>query len=94
MIINPATILNSFEKNNKTLPIAEAVMPKDINIKENPNEKIIVLYKTISLSRSISSKSFPVMYEMYPGIIGKTQGVKKLINPAPNAKNNLKIIFI
>ena len=32
MIINPATILNSFEKNNKTLPIAEAVMPKDINI--------------------------------------------------------------
>ena len=53
MIINPATILNSFEKNNKTLPIAEAVMPKDINIKENPNEKIIVLYKTTSLSRSI-----------------------------------------
>ena len=29
---------------------------------------------------------------MYPGIIGKTHGVKKLMNPAPKAKNNLKII--
>ena len=29
---------------------------------------------------------------MYPGIIGNTQGVKKLINPAPNAKTNFTII--
>ena len=30
---------------------------------------------------------------MYPGIIGSTQGVKKLIKPALNAKANLTIIF-
>ena len=29
---------------------------------------------------------------MYPGIIGSTHGVKKLINPAPNAKASLMII--
>jgi hypothetical protein len=29
---------------------------------------------------------------MYPGIIGNTQGVKKLINPAPNAKASFMII--
>ena len=33
------------------------------------------------------------MYEIYPGIIGNTQGVKKLINPAPKAKASLIIIF-
>ena len=30
---------------------------------------------------------------MYPGMIGNTQGVKKLIKPAPNAKANLTIMF-
>ena len=30
---------------------------------------------------------------MYTGMIGNTQGVKKLINPAPNAKANLTIIL-
>ena len=30
---------------------------------------------------------------MYPGVIGNTHGVKKLINPAPNAKNNLMIML-
>ena len=29
---------------------------------------------------------------MYPGIIGNTQGVKKLMNPAPKANANLIII--
>ncbi len=29
---------------------------------------------------------------MYPGIIGNTHGVKKLINPAPKAKANLMIM--
>tara|TARA_B110000211_G_C13667368_1_gene372972 strand:- start:378 stop:524 length:147 start_codon:yes stop_codon:yes gene_type:complete len=29
---------------------------------------------------------------MYPGIIGNTHGVKKLINPALKAKANLMII--
>ncbi len=30
---------------------------------------------------------------IYPGIIGSTQGVKKLINPAPKAKTSLIIIL-
>tara|TARA_B110000438_G_scaffold241887_1_gene241196 strand:+ start:24 stop:170 length:147 start_codon:yes stop_codon:yes gene_type:complete len=29
---------------------------------------------------------------MYPGIIGNTHGVKKLINPAPKAKASLMIM--
>ena len=30
---------------------------------------------------------------MYPGIIGNTQGVKKLINQAPKANESLMIIL-
>ena len=45
IIIIPAAILNSFEKNNKTLPTAEALTPKAIKTKEKPNEKRIVLIK-------------------------------------------------
>ena len=30
---------------------------------------------------------------MYPGIIGNTHGDKKLINPAPNAKDNFMIMY-
>ena len=33
------------------------------------------------------------MYEIYPGMIGSTHGVRKLIKPAPNAKANLTILF-
>ena len=33
------------------------------------------------------------MYEIYPGMIGSTHGVRKLIKPAPNAKANLTIMF-
>ena len=92
IIITPAAILNSLEKNNKILPMVEAVMPSEIKTAENPSEKRIVFIITVFLSRSISSKFFPVIYEMYPGIIGNTQGDKKLINPAPKANDNLKII--
>ena len=92
MIIIPATILNSLEKNNKIFPTVEAVIPKAIKTKEKPNEKRMVLIKTTCLSLSISFKFFPVIYEIYPGIIGNTQGVRKLINPAPNAKANLMIM--
>ena len=93
MIAIPATILNSLEKNNKMLPTVEAVIPNVINTKEKPNEKRIVLKRTIFLSLSISFKFFPVIYEIYPGIIGNTHGVKKLINPALNAKASLIIIL-
>ena len=60
--------------------------------KEKPNEKRIVFVKTIDLFLSISPKSFPVIYEMYPGIIGSTHGVRKLMNPAPKANASLMII--
>ena len=68
-------------------------MPRAIKTREKPSEKIIVLIRTIFLSLSISFKFFPVIYEIYPGIIGSTQGVKKLINPALNAKANLMIML-
>ena len=64
LIINPATILNSFEKKRSTFPIAEAAAPSTIKTNEKPNEKRIVLVKTVDLSLSISPKSFPVIYEI------------------------------
>ena len=92
MITIPAAILNSLERNKSIFPTAEAVAPRIIKTNEKPNENKIVFIKTILFSLSISFKFFPVMYEIYPGMIGNTQGVKKLINPAPNAKTNLTII--
>ena len=92
IIIKPATILNSFPKKISTLPIKEAAIPKDIKTTENPREKIIVLSKTTLLFFLISPNFFPVMYEIYPGIIGKTHGDKKLIKPAPIAMNDFIII--
>ena len=50
MIIIPATILSSFDKNNKIFPIAEAVTPSEIKTKENPKENRMVLYSTTDLS--------------------------------------------
>ena len=91
-IIIPAAILNSFDKNNRIFPTAEAVTPKAIKTSENPKENKIVLYNTIFLSCSISSKFLSVIYDIYPGIIGNTHGVRKLINPAPKAKISLIII--
>ena len=43
MIITPAAILNSLDKNNKIFPTAEAVAPSVINTNENPKENKIVL---------------------------------------------------
>ena len=57
----PAAILSSLDKNNKMLPTAEAVTPRAIKTKEKPNEKRIVLIKTIFLFWSISVKFFPVI---------------------------------
>ena len=91
-MIRPAAILNSSPKKINTLPIKEAAIPKDIKTAENPREKTIVLSKTTLLFFWISSNFFPVMYEIYPGIIGKTHGDKKLIKPAPIAMNDFIII--
>ena len=64
MIIMPAAILSSLEKNNKTFPIAEAAIPREIKTNEKPKQNSIVLISTFLLSLSISFKSLPVMYEM------------------------------
>ena len=88
----PAAIRNSLERKSNIFPTADAVTPRAIKTRENPKENKTVLYKTFVLSESISLRFFPVIYEIYPGIIGNTQGVKKLINPAPKAKANFIII--
>ena len=69
----------------------EAVIPKETKTIENPTEKKIVFNKTDFLSLRTSSKVWPEIYEIYPGIKGKTQGDKKLINPPANAINKFKI---
>ena len=61
MIIIPAAILNSLDKNNNIFPTADAVAPKIINTKEKPTENRIVLIRTTFLFFSISFKSFPVI---------------------------------
>ena len=91
-MIKPATILNSLPKKINTFPIKEAAIPKDIKTAEKPSEKTIVLNRTTLLFFSISSNFLPVIYEIYPGIIGKTHGDKKLIKPAPIAMNDFRII--
>ena len=88
IIINPAAILSSLPKKINMLPRKDAAIPKDIKTAEKPREKTIVLSKTTLLFFWISSNFFPVMYEIYPGIIGKTHGDKKLIKPAPIAMND------
>ena len=54
IIIKPAAILSSYEKNNNIFPKKEAAIPRVMNTDENPKEKIIVLIKTSLLSFSIS----------------------------------------
>ena len=92
IMISPAAILSSLPKKINTLPMKDAAIPKDIKTAEKPSEKTIVLSRTTLLFFSISSNFFPVIYEIYPGIIGKTHGDKKLIKPAPMAMNDFIII--
>ena len=61
IIITPAAILYSLEKNNKIFPIAEAAAPSEMKIAEKPQQNRIVLKSTTLLSLSISFKFFPVM---------------------------------
>ena len=86
-------ILKIFELTKKNFPINEAVEPKAIKTKENPKVKKIVLaiIKFLFLS-PILSKDVPEIYEMYPGINGRTHGDKKLINPAKKAIDNVVAI--
>ena len=45
----------------------------------------IIGIKFIFFFSTNSFNELPVIYEIYPGIKGKTHGDKKLIIPAPNA---------
>ena len=54
----------------------------------------IIGVKSISFFSKSSFKELPEIYEIYPGINGKTQGDRKLISPALNAINNSNIIFL
>ena len=64
-----------------------------MNTKENPTVNKIIGNKFIFFFSINSFNELPDIYEIYPGIIGNTQGVKKLINPAPKAKIDFIIIF-
>ena len=83
-------ILKISELFKKNFPIKEAVEPNVIKIKEKPKVKKIVLttIKFFFLS-FILSNDVPEIYEIYPGIKGRTQGDKKLINPAKKAMGNV-----
>ena len=93
IIIIPAMILKILELVKKNFPINEAVEPSAIKTKEKPKVKKIVLATIKFLFFSlILSKDVPEIYEMYPGINGRTHGDKKLINPAKKAIDNVIII--
>ena len=93
IIITPAIILKISELVKKKIPINEAVEPKAIKTKEKPKVKKIVLITIKSLFFSTSlSNDVPEIYAIYPGIKGRTQGDKKLINPAKKAIDN--VVFI
>ena len=89
----PAKILKILEFDKKIFPINDAVEPNTIKTKEKPKVKKIVL-KIIKFSFFFFnlSKEVPEIYEMYPGINGRTHGDKKLINPAKKAIDN--VVFI
>ena len=94
IIIIPATILNTLELFKKNFPTIDAVDPSIINTKENPivNKMVLkiikLLFSLISLSNDV-----PEIYDMYPGINGKTHGDKKLIKPAKKAKEIVVFIY-
>ena len=72
-------LMNIFPKKLAEVPII-------INIIVNPNTNPNVLVNANSLLSCTSlSKVEPVIYIIYPGIIGNIQGVKNDRNPAPNA---------
>ena len=93
IIIQPDIILKIFEFIKKNFPINVAVDPKVIKTKEKPKVKKIVfkIIKFLFFS-FIPSKDVAEMYEIYPGIKGRTQGDKKLINPAKKAIDS--VVFI
>ena len=62
--------------------------PKKIKTIENPTVNKIIGNKFTFFFSINSLIELPDIYEIYPGISGKTHGDKKLINPAPKAINS------
>ena len=92
-MIIPAPILSWYELSKIREPKKVAVAPKLINTIEKPTaNKIIGNISTVFFSSSSLSVE-PDIYEIYPGISGKTHGDKKLSRPAPKAKRNSIIIL-
>ena len=90
-IIIPAIILKVSEFCKSVCPRNDAEAPKITNTVEKPKQNSINENKLIFLDSKIFCKDWPEIYEMYPGIKGKTHGDKKLINPAPKATENSSI---
>ena len=67
--------------------------PKIIKTIENPIVKKTIGIKFIFFLSISSFKELPEIYDIYPGIRGKTHGDKKLINPAPKAIINSNIKY-
>ena len=91
IIIIPAITLKVSEFCKSFCPRNDAEAPKITNTVEKPKQNSINENKFIFLESKIFCKDWPEIYEMYPGIKGKTHGDKKLINPAPNATENSNI---
>ena len=60
---------------------------------EKPRENNIKGIKFIFFLTSSSLRDCPEIKEIYPGIRGSTQGDKKLIKPAPKARDNSIILY-
>ena len=86
-------MLRVFELSKTNDPKNVAVAPKLIKTIENPSVKRTIGNKFILFFSRSSFRVEPDIYEIYPGISGKTQGDKKLINPAPKAINNSNIVY-
>ena len=97
IITIPAKILNTSEFCKSVWPKNDADAPKRTNTVENPKQNKINGKKFIFFLFNISCKDWPEIYEIYPGIKGKTHGDKKLISPAPKAikySNIYPVFFI
>ena len=92
IIIIPANILKTSEFCKSVFPKKDAEAPKITNTLEKPKQNKIKEKTFIFLDSKIFCKDWPEMYEIYPGIKGKTHGDKKLISPAPKAIKYSNII--
>ena len=96
-MIIPADNLKISEFCKKAWPKKDAEAPSMTKTVEKPRQNRIKGSKLIFFWFKISCKDWPDIYEIYPGINGRTQGDKKLISPAPKAikySNIYPVFFI